>query len=305
MKKYLFSIVAAVSSIFAGAQCNDVIISEIVEGWSNNKALEIYNPTGTPKDLTGYGIVRFSNGSASYGNITPFDGLTIAPNDVLVVVLDKRDSLGTGLEAPVWDELQAAADIFVSPTYDAGVWAMYFNGNDAIAIVKDNGQTLIDMFGRIGEGTGFGGWSAYATDTTGAPIYASQDHTMIRHSNVTSGVTTNPSSFDVFTQYDTLAVNTFDHLGYHICDCAAGVSENANITLGVYPNPIQNGVLSVVAQAGIENVRLYDINGRLVATQYNVKDRMTRFNVEGIPSGIYWIEAEMMDGSRIRKNLMK
>jgi len=219
--------------------------------------------------------------------------------------LDKRDSLGTGLEAPVWDELQAAADIFVSPTYDAGVWAMYFNGNDAIAIVKDNGQTLIDMFGRIGEGTGFGGWSAYATDTTGAPIYASQDHTMIRHSNVTSGVTTNPSSFDVFTQYDTLAVNTFDHLGYHICDCAAGVSENANITLGAYPNPIQNGVLSVVAQAGIENVRLYDINGRLVATQYNVKDRMTRFNVEGIPSGIYWIEAEMMDGSRIRKNLMK
>ena len=29
------------------AQCNDALfISEYIEGWSNNKAIEIYNPTG-------------------------------------------------------------------------------------------------------------------------------------------------------------------------------------------------------------------------------------------------------------------
>jgi hypothetical protein len=305
MKKHLLSLFAVATAMIANAQCNEVIISEIVEGWSNNKAVEIYNPTGTAKDMTGYGIVRFSNGSASYGEITPFDGLTIQPNDVLVVVLDKRDSLGTGLEYPVWDELQAKADIFVSPSYDNGIWAMYFNGNDAIAIVKDNGQTLLDMFGRIGEGNGFGGWSAYATDTTGAPLYASQDHTMLRKSNVTSGITTNPSTFDVFAQYDTLPANTFDNLGFHTCDCAAGVSERENLQLAVYPNPIQNGMVSIVAQSGIESVLIYDMNGRLVGAQYNVNDRMTRFNAEGISSGMYWIEARMSDGSRIRKNLIK
>ena len=305
MKKHLLSLFAMATTLMASAQCNEVIISEIVEGWSNNKAVEIYNPTATAKDMTGYGLVRFSNGSASYGEITYFDGLTIQPNDVLVVVLDKRDELGTGLEAPVWDELQAAADVFVSPNYDNGVWAMYFNGNDALAIVKNQGQTLVDMFGRIGEGTGFGGWSAYATDTTGSPLYASTDHTLLRKSNVTSGVTTNPSSFDVFAQYDTLPVNTFDNLGFHTCDCAASVSEREELQLAVYPNPIQNGMISIVAQSGIDAVMMYDMNGRLVAAQYNVNDRMTRFNTEGVTSGMYWIEARMADGTRIRKNLIK
>jgi hypothetical protein len=202
---------------------DDFYFSEIVEGWSNNKAIEIFNPTNTTKSLDGYGLVRFANGSASYGNITPLDGHSIAPHDVFVVVLDKRDSLGTGLEAQAWPELQSKADIFVNPTYDNGVWVMYFNGNDAIALVKNNGQTLVDLFGKIGEGTGFGGWGVYATDTTGVPIYASQDHTLIRKPSVVAGITFNPTTFDLFAEYDTLPANYFSNLGCHISQC--GISQ--------------------------------------------------------------------------------
>ena len=83
------------------------------------------------------------------------------------------------------------------------------------------------------------------------------------------------------------------------------MSEREELQLAVYPNPIQNGMISIVAQSGIDAVMMYDMNGRLVAAQYNVNDRMTRFNAEGVTSGMYWIEARMADGTRIRKNLIK
>ena len=306
MKKILSLISLAVASISASAQCTDVMISEVVEGWSNNKAIEIYNASPNTIDLTGYGIVRFQNGSTTYGNISYLDGYTVASHDVLVVVLDKRDSLGTGLEYPVWDELQAQADVFMNPTYDNGVWAMYFNGNDAVAIVKNSGQTLVDLFGRIGEGTGFGGWSAYATDSTGAAIYASQDHTMIRKSSVQGGVTQNPSSFDVFAQYDTLPANTFDQLGFHNCACGnTGLQESAEALLGVYPNPANGRVVNIIAQSMMEQAMVYDAMGRKVMVFGNINDRMTVINTDALTNGSYIVEVILSNGDRLRQQLVK
>ena len=34
--------------------CTDLFFSEYVEGWSNNKALEIYNPTSNAINLDNY-----------------------------------------------------------------------------------------------------------------------------------------------------------------------------------------------------------------------------------------------------------
>ena len=51
MKKTLLSILALTSSTAFLAQCNEVFISEFLDGWSNNRALEIYNPTDNPIDL--------------------------------------------------------------------------------------------------------------------------------------------------------------------------------------------------------------------------------------------------------------
>jgi hypothetical protein len=308
MKKLLLSIFSITAAISASAQCSEVFMSEIVEGWSNNKAVEVYNPTANTVSLDGYGIVRFDNGSTTYGQITPFDGLTIAPYDVLVVVLDKRDSLGTGLEAPVWDELQDAGDVFVSPSYDNGVWAMYFNGNDALAIVKNNGQTLVDLFGRIGEGTGFGGWSPLGTlDSQGNPTYASKDHTMIRKSDVVSGVSTNPSSFDVFAQYDTLPANTFDFLGVHDCNCGTvGVKRPFDMDgFNIYPNPVKDGNVSVVAKQGIEQLNVYTLNGQLVTRKMAVNDIMLNVDVQFLNAGMYWIEVIYQNGRVERKKLIK
>ena len=62
MKKLLLSFTATVFALSMFAQ-TDLIISEYVEGWSNNKALEIFNPTDAAINLNGYRITRYSNGA--------------------------------------------------------------------------------------------------------------------------------------------------------------------------------------------------------------------------------------------------
>jgi predicted extracellular nuclease len=305
MKKLLLLSLSLISLAAAQAQCNQIFISEVIEGWSNNKAVEIYNPTDVTVNLNGIGLVRFSNGSTSYGSIAMLDGYTIFAHDVIVVVLDKQDQAGTGLEAPVWDDLAAAADVFINPTYDNGVWPMYFNGNDAIAIVTDNGQTLIDLYGRIGEGTGFGGWSAYGTDETGATLYATTDHTQIRKSNVTSGITMNPSTFDVFAQYDTLPANTFTFLGAHTCDCNVSVSENVERPISIYPNPVTGDILNVVSPNIIRSIRIYDNTGRVVFANGTILDHMTRIQTSNLSKGVYTVEVISDNGTVNRQNFIK
>jgi predicted extracellular nuclease len=305
MKKLLLLSLSVLSLFAAQAQCNQIFISEVIEGWSNNKAVEIYNPTANTVNLNGIGLVRFTNGSTEFGSIALLDGYSIAAHDVIVVVLDKQDPAGTGLEAPVWDDLAAAADVFINPTYDNGVWPMYFNGNDAIAIVSNNGQTLIDLYGRIGEGAGFGGWSAYGTDETGATLYATTDHTQIRKSTVTSGITMNPSSFDVFAQYDTLPANTFTFLGAHTCDCNVSVSENVERPISIYPNPVTGDILNVVSPNIIRSIRIYDNTGRVVFANGTILDRMTRLQTNMLSKGAYTIEVISENGTINRQNFIK
>ena len=98
MKKYLLLIVVFLYTHFAFSQ-TDLLISEYVEGWSNNKALEIFNPTSSAINLSGYRITRYSNGA----NTPPAETQWYAalPDYELqsyrsyVIVIDQRDPDGT------------------------------------------------------------------------------------------------------------------------------------------------------------------------------------------------------------------
>lgn len=205
----------------------DLIISEYVEGWSTNKALEIFNPTNSVIDLSGYRITRYSNGL----DIPPpetqwyiaLPSYELQPYRSYVVVLDKRDPEGEGQEAPVWEQLQQRADVFLCPVYDISK-AMYFNGNDAVALEKTNG-TLVDLFARWGApapaaaalpgGGTVEAWSDTYPYFTGEGKALTADHTLVRKPDITTGITTNPSVFDALEQWDTLEANTFECLGWH------------------------------------------------------------------------------------------
>ena len=86
MMKKIFSLSLAVlfSSVMFAQDCTDFFFSEYVEGTSQNKALEIYNPTGTAKSLSGYTIKRYANGAATADTYLDLVG-TVDPYDVWVV----------------------------------------------------------------------------------------------------------------------------------------------------------------------------------------------------------------------------
>jgi len=239
MKKSLLAVLTFVSGFTFAQNCSKIFISEYVEGWSNNKAIEIYNPTSVPVNLNEYFVSRYSNGAttATVLNSVQLSG-TIAPFDVYVAVLDKQDENGTGQEAPIWDSLQARADGFYSPVYNTSN-AFYWNGNDAVMLAKGTlpsnpallinatnvpNFAIIDIFGKIGENpaneTGSaagndGAWSTQFPYSSGQGVLVTKDHSMIRKASIEKGVSTPVSFFDPMLEWDTIppVVYLFDENG--------------------------------------------------------------------------------------------
>ncbi len=149
-----------------GGTTSDLIISEYVEGSSNNKALEIANFTGSAVDLSNYDLRKDTNGGGSWGSTYALSG-TLANGAVFVIANSSAVAAVTSV-----------ADV----TTGSGI--VTFNGNDAIGLFKNG--TLIDVLGTLGDGTVFAQnvtlrrkssvtspnstyttteWDSYATDT--------------------------------------------------------------------------------------------------------------------------------------------
>jgi uncharacterized protein YjdB len=214
-----------------GKAQTDLIISEYIEGWSTNKAMELYNPTNAAINMSSYRLTRYSNGLE-----TPPADITwtfMLPNRMLqpyssyVIVGDKRDPTGTGQEAPVWAQLAQRADTFACPIYTESK-TMYFNGNDAVALEKKSGAEwlIVDLFGRWGapapekaaipgSSTTIEAWTDVSPYFSGVGVAVTADHTLVRKSSVKNGVTVNPAFFNPLAEYDSLPANTFYKLGWH------------------------------------------------------------------------------------------
>lgn len=113
---------------------SDLIISEYLEGSSNNKAIEIYNGTGADVDLAAYSLMKQTNGRGDYKNEQVLTG-TLADGETFVLVNSQAS-----------DELKALGDMTSNVTS--------FNGNDAVALFK-NGEK-IDEVGVFGDSTMWG-----------------------------------------------------------------------------------------------------------------------------------------------------
>lgn len=305
MKKALLFFGLLTSTVYA-QDCAKIFISEYVEGWSNNKALEIYNPTNQTINLSEYFVARYSNGSASatVANAIQLTG-TIAPYDVYVAVLDKQDPAGSGQEAPIWDSLQVRADGFYSPVYLTNN-SFYWNGNDAVMLAKgtlssvatDNvtaavGFQIIDIFGKIGENPGpNSGWSTTAPYNTGLGNIVTEDHSLIRKSTVLKGVTAQVATFNALGEYDSIPAVTylFDgngdtivsgngtpilfgnwfSLGEHDCACTTlSVDPKTQVEeVVVYPNPSADGVVYIKGASAIREVQVINALGQVI-NRYN------------------------------------
>ncbi len=127
MKKALTLIImlAATVAIFAQVYAVDLFFSEYVEGTSNNKALEIFNGTGDPVDLSNYTVKLASNGGTwSTTNILNMSGI-LDDGEVYVIANSQAEA-----------SILSVANVTSTVTY--------YNGNDVIGLF--NGDTLIGYY---------------------------------------------------------------------------------------------------------------------------------------------------------------
>ncbi|MGD1851238.1 MAG: lamin tail domain-containing protein [Cyanophyceae cyanobacterium] len=168
-----------------------VFISEYIEGSSNNKAVELYNPTGAAIDLGAgnYTLEFFSNGNNVASTTINLTG-TIAAGGTYIIADDN-------------------AVLAVTSVANLTPGNSFFNGNDAV-VVKSN-SAVVDVLGQVGFDPGVA-WTGGGVST--------HNQTLRRKSVVVSGDTNPNDAFDPSLEWDEFPQDTFGGLGSHSIDQA-------------------------------------------------------------------------------------
>lgn len=160
----------------------DLFFSEYIEGNSNNKALEIYNPLPTPVDLSAYAVKLYANGASIATTSLTLSG-TLAAGGVLVIRHPSFVSTAT----------------FPASAISSAV--TNFNGDDAVTLEK-NGN-VIDGIGVLGVDPGVE-WVSGSVSTL--------NKTLRRKPAIVQGSVPG-TNWDVATEWDVYDVDTFSGLG--------------------------------------------------------------------------------------------
>jgi hypothetical protein len=172
-----------------GEGCSRLFISEYFEGNSQDKALEIYNPTPFPVDLSDYDLLMYTNGAIDFTAVAALSG-TLQPGDVYVVA-----------------NSQASAAILAEANLTGNIAT--FNGNDAIVLTYN--LNPVDIVGVIGEDPGNQGWIFGNNSTT--------DHVLVRNINVSSPTTNWALSQGQWTAFP---ISEYTTLGQHSAQGCGG-----------------------------------------------------------------------------------
>lgn len=339
MKKILLLAISVLSIGFANAQdCNELFISEYVEGTGNNKALEIYNPTNNPISLANYRVIRWDNGSviadqSPEGRMDLPTNITMPPHSVYVIALNLTDPNGTGQSLPIDTALQNRADTLLCPGCATGTGnprVMCFNGDDALSLEKNNGGawTKVDIFASIGErpSNSVGSFSPGAAWTILPPFssipanydaatqgpyflqYWTQDKTLKRKFDIKKGVTVNPAAetFNASVEWDSLPANTFSGLGKHECFCnPTSINELQSLkNTSVYPNPANN-LITVTAYSFNGTIEIIDVVGKVIFSK-NVSNLEGGYaiNSSNFSKGIYTIKLTEVHSNKGNKTAL-
>ncbi|HEY3449918.1 MAG TPA: amidohydrolase family protein [Myxococcales bacterium] len=171
------------------AAAGTMIISEYVEGTANNKALELYNGTGSPVDLATCSVKLYANGGTTATSTWTGAAGTTLPAGATYVICNSAS---------------AAPDLLSKCTVKHAVTS--FNGDDSLELVC--GGKLVDSIGQVGFDPGTE-WTAGTVTTL--------DSSLRRKCTVAGGDTNSGDAFDPSAEWDGFPVDTFDGLGTRGC----------------------------------------------------------------------------------------
>ena len=164
---------------------DDLIISEYLEGSSNNKFIEIYNAGTTTADLSKYSVLLYANGGTTAGNTLLLSTVQATLEVGKAIVIKNASATLT---------LPAGVTAFASSV-------TFFNGDDALELTKDG--VVIDVFGKKGEDPGTA-WAVAGTAN------ATVDKTIRRKPTITKGNTDWASSSGTNTSDSEWIVGVID-----------------------------------------------------------------------------------------------
>ncbi|WP_421751852.1 DUF5689 domain-containing protein [Croceimicrobium sp.] len=169
--------------------CSAPFFSEYIEGSSNNKGFEVYNPTAGNLDLGPYKVYMSSNGGSALAEFNLMG--TLASGDVYTIVNSLADPT-----------MLAIADTALSYPSVA-----HFNGDDALFLVDTVMGDTIDIIGVIGVDPG-SNWPVGSGSTA--------NNTLVRMATVSNGQTNWAIGA---TEWDVHPSNTFSFFGNHSSNC--------------------------------------------------------------------------------------
>ncbi|MBF7071909.1 ExeM/NucH family extracellular endonuclease [Glaciecola sp. MH2013] len=175
------------------ASSADVFISEYIEGSSNNKAVEIYNNSGTAVELGNYQLLIYANGGENAGTTINLSGSLDAYSTYVIADNDSADAILT------------QAQILSNSSF--------YNGDDYLELVVQDdagNRVVLDTVGQYLVDPG----SAYSTTVEGV-FYSTQNRTLVRRSNITMGDTDGTNEFDPSVEWDVFPQDDFSNLGSH------------------------------------------------------------------------------------------
>ena len=188
--------------LFSFSFSADLFISEVAEGSSNNKYIEIFNAGDNDVDLSAYSLSSCSNGCDVDGEWDYLDNVTfeatVAPGDVYVVCHQSAD-----------ETILAECD---------QTFTYLSNGDDLFALTEIAGGGVVDMVGDYGDDPG-NGWAVCGVAD------ATKDHTLVRKSSVMAGNSGNwgesAGTDSEDCEWIVLDQNTWDGVGFHEMDSSS------------------------------------------------------------------------------------
>ena len=189
---------AAPGTASSGNGASDIFISEYIEGSSYNKAIEIYNGTGSAVDLSGYALV-----------LVNFSGSGNPTKDASVQELQLSGTLNSGdvfvYYNGLGDDSSFSTQLATISNKAINNAVINFNGNDYVYLKKDD--AIIDVIG---------GTSISMSEYPYSGAFAA-NVTLVRNANVTA-----PNATYTTSEWAEYSQDTFSYLGSHTTSGGSG-----------------------------------------------------------------------------------